>query len=59
MATAVAAEPTSYVFDDRNIRWYTLGDFEHFVFAMLDVDVPQKIVDFILKFPPNQKIFPA
>ena len=57
MATAVAAEPTSYVFDDRNIRWYTLGDFEHFVFAMLDVDVPQKIVDFILKFPPNQKIF--
>jgi len=57
MATAVAAEPTPYVFDDRNIRWYTLGDFEHFVFAMLDVDVPQKIVDFILKFPPNQKIF--
>ena len=57
MATAVAAEPTSYVFDDSNIRWYTLGDFEHFVFAMLDVDVPQRIVDFILKFPPNQKIF--
>ena len=57
MATAVAAEPTSYVFDDRNIRWYTLGDFEHFVFAMLDVDVPQRIIDFILKFPPNQKIF--
>ena len=24
---------------------------------MLDVDVPQKIVDFVLKFPPNQKIF--
>jgi len=57
MATAVAAEPTSYVFDDRNIRWYTLGNFEHFVFAMLDVDVPQRIIDFILKFPPNQKIF--
>ena len=57
MAIAVAAEPTSHVFDDHNIRWYTLGDFEHFVFAMLDVDVPQKIVDFILKFPPNQKIF--
>ena len=57
MATAVAAEPASYAFDDRNIRWYTLGDFEHFVFAMLDVDVPQKIVDFVLKFPPNQKIF--
>jgi hypothetical protein len=48
---------TSYTFDDRNIRWYELGDLKHFVFAMLDVDVPQKIVDFILKFPPNQQIF--
>ncbi len=57
MATAVATEATSYAFDDRNIRWYTLGEFEHFVFAMLDVDVSQKIVDFILKFPPNQQIF--
>jgi hypothetical protein len=46
-----------YAFDDRNIRWYPLGDFEHFVFAMLDVDVSQKVVDFILKFPPNQQIF--
>ena len=57
MATSVATATASYAFDDRNIRWYTLGDFEHFVFAMLDVDVPQKIVDFVLKFPPNQKIF--
>jgi hypothetical protein len=57
MALAVAAESASYVFDDRNIRWYELGDFKHFVFAMLDVDASQKIVDFILKFPPNQQIF--
>jgi hypothetical protein len=57
MATAVAAETTSYAFDDRNIRWYELGDLKHFVFAMLDVDVSQKIVDFVLKFPPNQQIF--
>src|SRR5262249_29216675 len=48
---------TSYVFDDRNIRWYKLGDFEHFVLAMLGVDVSQKIVAFILKFPPDQQIF--
>jgi hypothetical protein len=27
------------------------------VFAMLDVDVPGKIVDFILKFPANKQIF--
>src|SRR5262249_52781113 len=57
MAAAAAGNPTLYSFDDRNIRWYKLGDFEHFVFAMLDVDAPLKIVDFILKFPPNQQIF--
>jgi hypothetical protein len=34
-----------------------LGDFEHFVFAMLDVAVSQKLVDLILKFPPNKQIF--
>ena len=48
---------TPYAFDDSNIHWYKLGDFEHFVFAMLDVDAPSKLVDFILKFPPNQQIF--
>src|SRR6266852_9332860 len=57
MATSVAAETTSYAFDDRNIRWYKFGDFEHFVFAMLDVDAQKKLVDLILKFAPNQQIF--
>jgi quercetin dioxygenase-like cupin family protein len=57
MATATAAETTSYAFDDRNVRWYELGDFKHFVFAMLDVDENKKLVDLILKFEPNQQIF--
>ncbi|MBI3801449.1 MAG: regulator [Deltaproteobacteria bacterium] len=65
MATAVAAETRSYAFDERNIRWYKLGEFgepfepfdEHFMLTMLDVDVSQKLVDFLLKFPPNQRIF--
>jgi hypothetical protein len=57
MAIAAANRRPPYSFDDRNIRWYELGEFEHFVFAMLDVDVPRKIIDFILKFPPNQQIF--
>jgi hypothetical protein len=57
MATSAASETTSYQFDDRNIRWYKFGDFEHFVFAMFDVDVSQKLVDLILKFPPNRQIF--
>lgn len=53
----VASKIASYAFDDRNIRWYRLGDFEHFVFAMFNVDQPRQIVDFILKFAPNQQIF--
>lgn len=57
MATSVAAEAPSYVFDDRHIRWYKMGDFEHFEVAMLDVDVSQNIVDFLIKFEPNQQIF--
>ena len=57
MATSIATVTSSYAFDDRNIRWHELGDFKHFVFAMFDVDVSQKVVDFVLKFPPNEKIF--
>jgi 2,4'-dihydroxyacetophenone dioxygenase len=57
MATSVAAGATSYTFDDRNIRWYELGEFKHFVFAMLDVDEKKKLVDLILKFEPNRQIF--
>jgi hypothetical protein len=43
MATSAASETTLYQFDDRNIRWYKLGDFEHFVVAMLDVDEKKKL----------------
>ena len=57
MATTVSGATRSYAFDDRDIRWYKLGDFEHFVFAMLGVDVSQKIVDLLVKYAPNQKIF--
>jgi hypothetical protein len=57
MAAAVPVEPKTYAFDDGNIRWYKLGDFEHFVFAMLDVDASARIVDFIVKFPANEQIF--
>ena len=54
---ATTANAISYAFDDRNIRWNKLDDFEHFVFAVLDIDPPRKIVDFIVKFEPNQGIF--
>src|SRR5438270_12821640 len=57
MAASAPVEAIPHEFDDRYIRWYKLGDFEHFVFAMLSVDVSRQIVDFILKFPPNKQIF--
>jgi hypothetical protein len=51
-----AVEKRSFAFDDRNIRWYKLGDLEHFVFSMLDVDREEGLVDFIIKFEANQQI---
>jgi quercetin dioxygenase-like cupin family protein len=56
LTTPVRANTSSYAFDDRNIRWGKLGDLEHFVFSVLDVDAPRKVVDFIIKFDPNQRI---
>jgi hypothetical protein len=46
-----------YGFDDRNLRWLKLGDFEHFLLAMYDIDSKRKVVDFVLKFAPNEQIF--
>ena len=57
MTSTRTAETPLHSFDDRNMRWYRLGDFEHFVFAMLDVDTEKLIVDFILKFPAHEQIF--
>jgi hypothetical protein len=43
-------------FNDSNLRWHKLGDLEHFVFYVFDVDPERGLVDFILKFEPNQRI---
>ena len=52
----LATEKHSFAFDDRNLRWHKLGDLEHFVFFVFDVDLERGLVDFILKFEPNQRI---
>ena len=44
-------------FDDRNINWRKLGDFDHFTYTVFDVDVENEIADFSLKFDANEKIF--
>ncbi len=44
-------------FDDSNITWFPFGEFEHFVFTLLDIDEENNISDFLVKFEPNEKIF--
>jgi hypothetical protein len=57
MATSVATQTTTYRFDDRNIRWQALGDFEHFEVFIFSVDEAKNIADFIIKFEPAKQIF--
>lgn len=57
MATAVESHTPTYRFDDRNIRWRTLGDFKHFEVFIFSVDEANNIADFIVKFEPNEQIF--
>jgi hypothetical protein len=47
---------TAYRFDDRNIRWQKLGDFEHFVYTILDIDRVNNIADVMFKFEPHKPI---
>ena len=44
------------LFDDRNIRWQPLGEFKHLVIWVYQVDEARKIVDFIIKYEPNERI---
>ena len=43
-------------FDDRRIQWQRLGDFEHFVYAILDIDKENNIADVLFKLEPHQQI---
>ena len=47
---------TRYSFDDRNIRWNKLGDFQHLLYSILDVDEKNSIADVLFKFSANEKI---
>jgi quercetin dioxygenase-like cupin family protein len=46
----------AYTFDDSNISWNTLGDFEHLHFSILNIDEINKISDVLFKFAANEKI---
>jgi len=47
---------TTFAFDDRNINWQRLGDFQHLHFHIMDIDEKNKIADVLFKFAANEKI---
>lgn len=55
--SATAQNLPSVGFDDSLINWRQLGDFEHFVYTIFDIDEKREIADFALKFVPNEPIF--
>jgi hypothetical protein len=48
---------TAYNFDDKNIQWQQFGDFEYFVYCILNIDDKNKIVDVLFKLEANKQIF--
>jgi quercetin dioxygenase-like cupin family protein len=46
----------AFTFDDRNISWNKLGDFEHLFYSILDIDEKNKLADVLFKFSANEKI---
>jgi quercetin dioxygenase-like cupin family protein len=43
-------------FDENNIKWNKLGDFEHIQYSVLNIDETNTIIDVIFKFDPHQQI---
>lgn len=47
---------TAHTFDDSNIKWNRLGDFEHLHYSILAIDEKNRIADVLFKFAANEKI---
>lgn len=46
----------SHTFDDSNITWNRLGDFEHLHYSILAIDEKNQIADVLFRFAANEKI---
>lgn len=46
----------AHTFDDRNIRWNTLGDFKHLHYSILSIDEQNSIADVLFKFAARERI---
>jgi len=47
---------SNYLFNDENIAWQQLGEFENFRYSILNIDKDNKVVDVIFKFEPHNPI---
>ena len=47
---------SNHIFDSANIQWKTLGNFEHLLYSILDIDEQNKIIDVVFKFAAQQQI---
>jgi hypothetical protein len=47
---------SAYNFDNHNIKWNKLGDLEHLLYSVLNVDEKNYIVHVLFKFDANEKI---
>tara|TARA_R110002073_G_scaffold243551_3_gene405735 strand:+ start:351 stop:776 length:426 start_codon:yes stop_codon:yes gene_type:complete len=47
---------SEHVFDDSNITWHRLGDFEHLHYSILALDENSHIADVLFKFAANERI---
>lgn len=52
----MSTAPQLYTFDDRQIPWQPFGDFPHFQFYVLQVDMAQRIADVLFRFAAGQQI---
>ena len=48
---------TPYKFNDSNIQWQPFGDFDHFVYSILNIDEKNLIFDVLFKLEANKQIF--
>lgn len=46
----------SNYFNEQEVDWQKLGDFEHFVYSIVDVDEDNHIVDVLFKLAANEQI---
>lgn len=46
----------AYNFDDCNIRWNHIEEFNHFLYSILKVDEQSQIIDVLFKFEANKQI---